>query len=84
MGKIVVTVVGGKCQGGYHETGDRFEIESVTPEGICLGAWGSIYPFVVVLACNGEFPWEEVKTRARIHCPGPKGIILEVEKKLEN
>lgn len=84
MAKIVVTVVGGKCQGGHHKVGDRFEIESVTPQGICLGAWGSVFPCVMVLDCNGEFPWEDVKTKARIHCPDPKGIILEVEKKADN
>ena len=81
MAKVVVTVVGGECQGGHHQIGDRFEIESVTPQGICLGAWGSIFPYVVVLRCDGEFPWEDFKTKTRIHCPDPKGIILEIEKK---
>lgn len=81
MAKIIVTVIEGKCQGGHHQVGDRFEIESRTPHGMCLGAWGSIYPFVIVLRCGGEFPWEDVKTKARIHCPDPKGIILEVEKR---
>ena len=80
MDKIVVTVVGGRCQGGHHEIGDRFEIESVTPQGMCLGAWGSIFPYVVVLGCDRAFPWEDIKTKAKIHCPDPKGIILQVEK----
>jgi len=84
MTKIFVTVIGGKCQGGHHQIGDSFEIESVTPEGMCLGAWGAIFPYVTVLECDGEFPWEEVGTKARIHCSDPEGIILEVEKKIDD
>ena len=80
MSKILVTIVGGKCQGGYHKIGDKYEIDSVTPHGMCLGAWGAVFPFVLVLDCDGEFSWEDVKTKAKIHCPDPKGITLQVEK----
>jgi uncharacterized repeat protein (TIGR04076 family) len=75
-----VTVVEGECQGGHHRIGDSWEIESVTPLGMCLGAWGAVFPFVMVLNCDGGFPWEDVPTKAKIHCPDPKGITLEVEK----
>lgn len=84
MTKILVKVVGGKCQGGYHKRGDTFEIDyndPLTPQGICLGAFGSIFPYILVLSCDGEFSWEETKTKTRIHCPDPKGIILEIEKR---
>jgi len=75
-----VTVVDGKCQGGHHHVGDDWEIESLTPEGMCLGAWGSIYPCVMALDLGGEFSWEEVPTKIMIHCPDPIGITLEIEK----
>jgi len=83
MSKILVRVVGGKCQGGYHKIGDAFEIDyddAMTPQGICLGAFGSIFPYIMILLCDGEFRWEETKTKTRISCPDPKGIVLEIEK----
>lgn len=83
MSKILVRVVEGECQGGYHKIGDTFEIDyedALTPQGLCLGAFGSIYPYIMILLGNGEFRWEETKTKTRIQCPDPKGIILEIEK----
>jgi uncharacterized repeat protein (TIGR04076 family) len=74
----VVTMAGGKCQGGLHRIGDRWEIESVTPHGMCLGAWRAVFPYVMVLDMKGEFSWEEIPTRIKIHCPDPEGIVLEV------
>jgi len=79
MVKIRVTVISGKCQGEHHQIGDRFEVGSTTPGGMCLGAWGAVFPYVVVLRCNGEFPWGETKKKTRIHCPDPDVIILKVE-----
>ncbi|UCH57704.1 MAG: TIGR04076 family protein [Candidatus Bathyarchaeota archaeon] len=80
MSKIVVTVVDGECQGGIHHIGDRFEIVSGTPQGMCLGAWGAVFPYVMVLDMDGQFSWEEVPTKIQIHCADPKGITLEVER----
>ena len=83
MGKILVRVVGGKCQGGRHKKGDAFEIDyddPVTPEGMCLGAFGSIFPYIMILLGDGEFRWEETKTKTRLQCPDPEGIVLEIEK----
>ena len=82
VGKVpkVVTVVGGVCQGGHHRVGDNWEIESLTPGGMCLGAWGAVFPYVMALDMGGEFSWEEVPTKLRISCPDPEGITLEVER----
>ena len=85
MSKILVKVVEGKCQGGYHKIGDTWEIDyndAMTPEGMCLGAFGAVFPYVMMLVGNGEFPWEEteIKTKTRISCGDPKGIILEIER----
>ena len=84
MRKILVKVVRGKCQGEYHKIGDTWEIDyedAMTPEGMCLGAFGAVFPYVMMLVGNGEFRWEEseTKTKTRISCADPKGIILEVE-----
>ena len=82
VGKVpkVVTVVGGVCQGGHHRVGDSWDIESLTPEGMCLGAWGAVFPYVMVLDMGGEFSWEDVPTKIRISRPDPEGINLEVER----
>jgi len=76
----IVTVVGGKCKGGNHKIGDRWEIESVTPKGIYLAEFGAVFPYIRVLDMGGEFSSSDVPMKIRIHCPDPKGIILEVEK----
>jgi len=83
MRKILIRVVGGRCQDGYHKIGDTFEIDyddPMTPQGMCLGAFGSIFPYIMVRSCDGEFSGEETKTKTRVHCPNPKGIVLEIEK----
>ena len=83
MGKILVRVVRGKCQGGYHKIGDTFEIDfddPLTPQGLCLYAFGSIFPYIMILLNGGEFRWEKAKTRTTIQCPDPRGITLEIEK----
>lgn len=58
MSKILVRVIRGKCQDGYHKIGDTFEIDyddPMTPQGICLGAFGSILTDIIVLSRDGVF-----------------------------
>jgi len=80
---VKVTVAEGKCQGDHHKVGDSWTIKSVTPQGMCLGAWGAIYPYVMALDLDGSFSWEEVPSKIKIHCPDPIGITLLVER-IEN
>ena len=83
MSKITVKVVEGECQGGYHKIGDTWEIDyddALTPQGMCLGAFGAVFPYVMILLGDGEFHWEETKTKTRISCADPKGIVLEISK----
>ena len=83
MGKILITVAEGKCQGGHHKIGDKFEIDyddALTPKGMCLGAFGSVFPYIMILLGDGKFRWEKTKTKTKIPCADPKGIILEIEK----
>ena len=77
---VKVTVVGGKCQGDHHNVGDSWTIESLTPQGMCLGAWGAIYPYVMALDLDGGFSWEEDPSKIKISCPDPIGIKLLVER----
>jgi len=80
MAKVIVKAIEGECQGGFHKIGDEFEFTRTSPGGLCLGALGTILPYVRVLLCGGEFRWAPQKTKTRIHCPDPKGIVLEIEK----
>lgn len=77
---ICITIKGGKCQGNINEIGQVFIIEDTTPAGMCLGAWNSVAPYVTALRFGGNFPWEEEKGYAFIHCPDPKGITLELKR----
>ena len=77
---IRITVREGDCQGGVHEVGQVFTVERTTPAGMCLGAWNAIAPYVVALCCGGNFPWEEERGVATIHCPDPKGIMVELRR----
>ena len=77
---IHITVDGGKCQGDLHNVGQVFRVGWTTPEGMCLGAWNAIAPYVTTLLCGGDFPWEEEKGITRIHCPDPKGITLQLRR----
>jgi len=85
MAKVVVKVVEGRCQGGYHKVGDVFEIDckdALTPGGMCLGAWGSVFPYVMVLLCDGEFYWSDNRKRTRVSCGDPEGITMEVSRRI--
>lgn len=77
---IQILVKEGKCQGDLHKVGQIFAIERTTPEGMCLGDWNAIAPYVTTLLCGGDFPWEEEKGVAQIHCPDPKGITIELRR----
>lgn len=77
---IRVTIKGGKCQGDINKLGQEFIVDNTTPEGICLGAWNAISPYVVALLYGANFPWEKEEGYTLIHCPDPKGIALELRR----
>jgi len=77
---VLITIKDGKCNGGFHEVGRTFTVKHTTPEGMCLGAWNAIAPYVTTLLCGGDFPWEKDKGVATIHCPDPTGITLELKR----
>jgi len=78
--QVRITVKAGKCQGGLHKIGQEFTVGWTTPEGICLGAWDAISPYVIALLCGGNIPWEEEAGVTTIHCPDPKGITFELRR----
>ena len=80
MVQLRITVKRGKCQGGINHVGQSFTVENTTPAGMCLGAWNSVAPYVTALRFGADFPWEQAKGYALIHCPDPKGITLELRR----
>ena len=76
---VKITITKGKCQGDFHKIGDEFIVEHMTPE-MCLGAWNAIAPYVTTLLFGGNFPWEKEEGIAKIHCPDPKGIVIELRR----
>ena len=77
---VRITVTGGKCQGNINDVGQVFTVDGTTPEGMCMGAWNAVAPYVTTLLYGGDFPWEAQKGTALIHCPDPKGITLELKR----
>ena len=77
---VRITIKEGKCSGGFHNTGQEFTVDHTTPEGMCLGAWNSIAPYVTTLLCGGDFSWEDEKGVGTFSCPDPNGISLELRR----
>ncbi|MBL7074687.1 TIGR04076 family protein [candidate division KSB1 bacterium] len=77
---VSITVKDGVCQGGIHVVGQVFKVDETTPEGICLGAWEAIAPYLMTLCYGGDFPWEDENGVAVIHCPDPCGITLKLSR----
>jgi uncharacterized repeat protein (TIGR04076 family) len=77
---VRITIKKGKCQGNINNIGQVFIVEDTTPQGMCLGAWNAVSPYVTALRFGADFPWEEEKGYALIHCPDPKGITLEIKR----
>jgi len=55
--RITVDSVAGKCQLG-NIPGKEFVAERTTPSGMCLSAFNSLNPTILVLRYGGSFPWE--------------------------
>ena len=74
---ILIKVISAKgtCPNG-HKVGDEWVIKRKTPEGICLGAFGTLLPFIRVLTFGGEFPWSTDPDVATIACPDAENSLV--------
>ena len=59
-----------------HKVGDEWVLGTKTPEGICLFAFGAIFPYTRVLTFSGSFPWETDPDAARIACPDADNPVV--------
>ncbi len=71
----------GYCAMG-HKVGDEWIIKGyTTPESICMGAFGTIFPVVGVMAFNGKYPWSKDPDRERVACPDAENpVVFEVRR----
>ncbi len=75
--EVVARVVSqkGTCS-AEHKVGDEWVIGTKTPAGICLGAFGALYPNTRVLMFGGSFPWETGPDVSTIACPDLKNPVV--------
>ena len=65
----------GTCANG-HEVGDEWVVDRHTPEGVCLGAFNSLCPFLRVLMFGGSLPWEDDPDVTTIACPDSVNAVV--------
>ena len=46
------------CHAG-HQVGQTWTYDYQTPTGMCSSAWHALYPYALVMATGGVFPWQE-------------------------
>ncbi|MFC2007262.1 TIGR04076 family protein [Chloroflexota bacterium] len=83
MAEVTARVISqqGTCAAG-HKDGDTFVFGSLTPTGMCDGAYHTLYPFAWVLRFGGSFPWGKDKDRATIACPDAENpVVFELERR---
>ena len=79
---IVIKVVsqGGRCDLG-HKVGQEWLLRDKTPEGICIGAFHSLYPDARVLMYGGSFPWSSDPDTNTVACPDPVNpVVFEIRR----
>ena len=71
----------GYCAMG-HKVGDEWVINGYsTPGGICMGAFGAIFPIVGVMAFDGKFPWAKDPDCEAVACADAQNpVIFEVRR----
>lgn len=82
---VEIEVASGSCGGEVHAVGQKWLFDGYTPEGMCLGAFNAIIPYIFTLHCGGVFPWAEPDERdtVDITCADPKGITLRLTRRPE-
>lgn len=78
--RVSVHSVHGTCHQA-HKVGQEFIIGRWSPKGICMSAFGSIYPAIRVLQYGGSFPFEKNPNAAHIPCPDAENqVVFRIER----
>jgi len=75
--EVLVKVISqkGTCA-AEHKAGDEWVIGRKTPEGICLAAFGALFPNARVLMFGGSFPWATGPDVATAACPDAENPVV--------
>jgi uncharacterized repeat protein (TIGR04076 family) len=70
-----------KCPNG-HKVGDTWLIKRKTPEGMCLGAFNSLIPFITLMRFGGGVPTGKGgRGDILLCCPDPKVVnVFKLER----
>jgi uncharacterized repeat protein (TIGR04076 family) len=78
--KLKVVSQKGTCAAG-HKVGDEFETQGMTPDGICLVAFHSLFPALWSLMFGGSFPWSKEAEAEMVACPDAENpVVFEVRR----
>jgi uncharacterized repeat protein (TIGR04076 family) len=77
---VRITFKSGNCSSGTHKVGDVVVVKNTTPEGLCLGVWNAITPYLTALRYGANFPWEREEGVITVGCPDPDGIAVELRR----
>ena len=73
---IMVVSQKGTCKQG-HKVGDTWLFrDDAMPGGLCLGAFGFLYPYIKTLMYDGSFPWATEYDCDVLPCPDPENTVM--------
>ena len=75
--EVVVKVVSqkGTCHAG-HKVGDEWVIAPRTPEGICLGAFHTMFPTLLLLLTGAPISWRADPDATTVACPDAENPVV--------
>lgn len=73
--KLKVVSQKGTCV-AEHKVGDEFECTGMTPGGICLVAFNSLFPTLWTLMFGGSFPWSQDPDSEMVACPDAENPVV--------
>lgn len=72
-----------KCKYKSHRTaGDSFGLELIAPEGMCLHAYASAYPYCLSLMYGAEFKFMPDHNSVSFQCPSPVDPVVMLAKRI--
>lgn len=79
MSKVKLTVISGKCRGGYCKTGDEYIIEDLCPP-MCHELWNTVYPMVYALKNGATLDYGDKRAKCfDAKCPDEGRVVLHAE-----
>jgi len=78
--RVKIVSIKGTCHNG-HKVGDEWFIKHKTPEGICLGAFATLLPFIHMMKFGGGFAWSKDPDTQLRACPDSiNAVVYEIKR----